>query len=480
MRKILLTFLTVALLSNMNFAQNFTQHIIDDNTTAPDFHNELYEIASGDLDGVGGIDIVVASYDYFAAPAQDYIKWYSNDGYGNFTIEATISSTIEWVDGLIVVDIDGMYGHDIVATSANQNKLVYFLSDGVGGFGIETTVDGAINGPGEVIAADLNEDGNMDLITVSYGNERTQWYLGDGAGGFTPQTHIHDGIFDGDDGPYFVKTGDLDGDTDIDVVVGYVDSQSIVIYYNQFFGSGTVSWIKDTVPVDTGGSYLFEIGIGDVNNDGNMNVVKVDFTSGDVAWYSKIVNGASTENIICDDTIINNPASVLIADIDNDLLNDVIVTDGGVVDDALIWFKGASGASPSSTPTTIVNNNHIMYDIVVGNFDPNYDDDDIDIVSIGNASDTVDWWESDLDTTLSNEESTIDAINIYPNPTTDILNFKELSAGNHSISITDVLGKNIMKTTINSNDGLNVSQLNNGIYIIKFEDSNTTFKFIKK
>ena len=83
MRKILLTFLTVALLSNLNFAQNFTQQLIDDNTTAPDFHNELYEIASGDLDGVGGIDIVVASYDYNGGtPTQDYIKWYSNDGSG--------------------------------------------------------------------------------------------------------------------------------------------------------------------------------------------------------------------------------------------------------------------------------------------------------------------------------------------------------------------------------------------------------------
>ena len=472
MKQILLTCISILCISIGINAQNFAIQNIDPNTG-----EEPYEIASGDLDGDGDMDIVMATYNYNdGTPVQDYIKWYSNDGSGSFTIETTVSSTIRYVDGLIIADIDGQFGDDIIATSVNQNKLVYFLSDGAGGFGLETSVDSAINSPGEVIAADLNEDGNMDLITVSYGNERTQWYLGDGAGGFTPQTHIHDGIFDGDDGPYFVKAGDLDGDTDIDVVVGYVDSQSIVIYYNQFFGSGTVSWIKDTVPVDTGGSYLFEIGIGDVNNDGNMNVFKVDFTSGDVAWYSKIVNGASSENIISDDTIINNPGSVLVADIDNDMLNDVIVTDGGVVDDAMIWFKGASNASPSTIPTLVINNNFQMFDITVEDFDGDLDQD---IATIGNFSDTVDWYKNDL-ITLSVDDSSFETLNIYPNPTKDILHFKGLTNEYYNVSISDFLGKKILNTTVNANNGLDVSQLNSGIYIIKFENNNTTYKFIKE
>ena len=66
----------------------------------PNTGNEPYEIESGDLDGDGDIDLVMATYDYNGGtPNQDYIKWYVNDGAGNFTLQTTVSSTIQWVDG---------------------------------------------------------------------------------------------------------------------------------------------------------------------------------------------------------------------------------------------------------------------------------------------------------------------------------------------------------------------------------------------
>ncbi len=360
MKQILLTCIIALCLSITANAQNFSIQNIDPNTG-----EEPYEIASGDLDGDGDMDIVMATYNYNGGtPVQDYIKWYSNDGSGTFTIETTVSSTIRYVDGLIIADIDGQFGDDIIATSVNQNKLVYFLSDGSGGFGSEISVDSAIGGPGNVVAGDINNDGNIDLVSVSYNNNRTQWYSGDGAGNFVAETDIENGS---SDGPYYVDIADFDGDTDLDIVVGFFNSQSIEIYYNQYIESGTmtVSWIKDTVSVDSGGTYLFVVTVGDVNNDGNINVVSVDFSAGEVNYFDKIKNGTSTKNTICDNTIINNPGSVFIADLDNDMLNDVIVTDGGAADDAMIWFKGVSNATPSATPTLVINNNFQMFDITV-------------------------------------------------------------------------------------------------------------------
>ncbi|MCK7590518.1 T9SS type A sorting domain-containing protein [Subsaxibacter sp. CAU 1640] len=471
MKKTLLLSFIVALISHFNWAQPFAAAQNID----PDTGDEPYEIASGDLDGDGDIDLVMATYFYNSnSPTQDYIKWYSNDGNGNFTVETTVSSTIQWVDGLAVADIDGQFGLDIVATSVNQDKLVYFLSDGAGGFGPETSVDSAIAGPGEVVVSDINNDGNDDLITMSYTNNTTVWYAGDGAGNFSTANTIESGTTDG---PYYVDVADFDGDGDLDVVVAFVNSQSIELYYNQYVESGTmtVSWIQDTVPVSTGNSFLFNIGFGDINNDGVMDIYKVDFTSGDVAWYNKTVNGPSVENIISDDNIITNPARAYVIDLDNDMLNDVILTDGGVQDDAIIFFKGASNAPPSATPTFIANNNNIMYDISVEDFD---DDGDMDVASIGNTSDTVFWLENQL-IVLGLSDSNFEELNIYPNPTNSILHFDGLTEA-ITISIYDNLGRNVMNTTLTMQQTLDVSHLNNGIYLMKFEGSNSTVKFIKK
>ena len=477
MKKTLLNLLVIACIGNISYAQPWANTNVDPNTGM-----EPYEIASGDIDNDGDIDLVMATYDYNGGtPTQDYIKWYSNDGSGNYTIETTVSSTIQWVDGLIVTDINNDGYDDIIATSVNQNKLVYFLSlhDGMGtftGVGPETLV-ATVGGPGNVVAGDINNDTHVDLVTVSYDNNRVQWFSGDSLGGFTAETDIDSGTTDG---PYYVDIADFDGDTDVDVVVGYANTNTIEIFYNQYVESMTmtVSWNQDTVSVETSGTFLFVVTAGDVNNDGNMNVVSVDFSAGEVNYYEKVKNGASTKITICDDTIINNPGTVQIAKIDDDTLFDVIVTDGGTGDEAMVYFKGASFAPPAAGQTLIIDNNFQMYDITVGDFD-NDPDNYLDIASIGNGSDTVDWWENVL-TTLSIDDVTIENISIYPNPSKDQLNFKGLSNQDYSVTVTDLLGKNIMNATVNSNIGLNVSQLSSGTYIIKFIDTNTSFKFVKE
>lgn len=472
MKKTLLTAFIIICASNLSLAQPFAAvQIIDPNTG-----QEAYEIASGDLDGDGDMDVVMATYFYNGGVStQDYIKWYQNDGLGTFTIMPTVSSTIRWVDGLTVGDIDGQFGLDIVATSVNQDKLVYFLSDGAGGFGSETVVDSALIGPGEVVAGDINNDGNIDLITMSYTENKTVWYAGDGAGNFTVGFVIESGTTNG---PYYVDVADFDGDTDLDVVVGFFNSESIEIYYNQFIESGTstVSWIKDIVTVDSGNPYLFAVGIADVNNDGIMDVYKTDQNSGDVAWYDKTKDGPSIENIISNETIIDRPAATYVVDLNNDTFNDVIVTDGGAADDAIIFFQGADNASPSSSPTLIANNNHQMFDITVEDFDA---DGDMDIAAIGNFSDTVEWYENQL-IVLGTSTNAFDKVLIYPNPTKNQLYFKGFNNENTLVSVYDVLGNRVMTSSLNFEKSIDVSNLISGTYLLKFDDHNSIFKFIKQ
>ena len=473
MKKTLITFLSILCFVVSSTSQTTFAAIqnIDPNTG-----NEPYEIASGDLDADGDIDIVMATYDYNGGtPLQDYIKWYKNDGFGNFALQTTVSSTIRWVDGLIIADIDGQFGLDIVATSVSQNKLVYFLSDGIGGFGIEVAVGGAIDGTGQVVAGDINNDGNLDLATVSYTNNKTVWFSGDGLGNFVSESDIENGTTDG---PYYIDLADFDGDNDLDVLVGFVNTQTIEIYYNQYVESGTmtVSWIKDVVTVDSGNSFLFVVVFADVNNDGNMDVVKLDNSSGDVEWFNKIKNGTSTPNTISDATIIARPGAVMIADLDNDTFNDVIVTDSATIDDAIIWFKGANNASPNSVPSLVGDNNYQVFAVTANDFDNTGDND---IAFVGNQNDTINWYENEWNL-LGLEDNSLNTIRIYPNPTTEKLYIKSTISDNFKVSVFDLLGKKVMDGSLNLNSPLDVSQLHKGLYFINFEDYNTTYKFVKK
>lgn len=472
MNKTLLSLLCITLLCNVSFSQPFAAiQNID-----PNAGNEPYEIASGDLDNDGFVDIVMATYDFNGGtPLQDVIKWYKNDGTGSFTLQTTVSSSILWVDGLEVADIDGQFGLDIVATSVQQNKLVYFLSDGAGGFGSEVVVDGTLGAPGQVYVGDINLDGNMDLATAVFTDNRTVWYAGDGTGNFTPDVDIENGTTDG---PYYMSMDDFDGDGDLDAVVGYANSQTVEIFYNQYVESGTmtVSWVKDTVTVSSGYSFLFDVLFADVNNDGNLDVVTLDNVSGDVEWFNKVKNGASTANTISDDTIIDRPARVFVTDINNDTFNDVIVTDSGVIDEAIIFFEGANMAPPSAIQTLIGDVNNQMFDLTVADFDGDLDQD---IAVIGNSSDSVDWFENEL-ITLSIPEITTESLNVFPNPTTNLLNFAGVPENGLSIEIYDVVGKSVMRNSISQNSALDVSALESGIYVITFENLSDTIKFIKQ
>jgi serine protease AprX len=74
-------------------------------------------------------------------------------------------------------------------------------------------------------------------------------------------------------------------------------------------------------------------------------------------------------------------------------------------------------------------------------------------------------------------------VSIYPNPVTNVLNFvTQENTILSQVSVLDISGKEIIKNNSISNNSLDVSSLQAGVYFIKFtsEDKSTTKKFIKE
>lgn len=76
-----------------------------------------------------------------------------------------------------------------------------------------------------------------------------------------------------------------------------------------------------------------------------------------------------------------------------------------------------------------------------------------------------------LNTTTGINEKKYSDINIYPNPTNDVINIKGLaSKQNTSIYIYDVQGKLVLTKELIEKGTIDLSELNNGVYIIKIDE----------
>ena len=88
---------------------------------------------------------------------------------------------------------------------------------------ITTAADGAIS----VHAVDVNGDGHMDVLAASVEDNTVSVFLNGGETGGTPTTWTEQVITDTADGALSVYAADVDGDTDIDVLVASRDDDTV-------------------------------------------------------------------------------------------------------------------------------------------------------------------------------------------------------------------------------------------------------------
>lgn len=74
---------------------------------------------------------------------------------------------------------------------------------------------------------------------------------------------------------------------------------------------------------------------------------------------------------------------------------------------------------------------------------------------------------------LSVKENNISGLNVYPNPANDFLHITTTANAMKTVAIYDLVGKQVLNTTT-SNEVINVSSLNAGIYLVKITEEGKT------
>jgi hypothetical protein len=476
MKRKLLTCLSILSISAIGFAQTTfeAKSTIDPSTGANPF-----AIDSGLLDNDAYADIVIGT------DGGNTVEWYKNLGNGTFdspiTLVATGADALLYVEGVHIADVNGDGNNDILATSYGNSNLVWFANNGDGTFANAVTIGTSlISGAGVVITGYIDAGTTLDVAVLAYGSSDVFWFSNDGSGNFTGPFSIASVA---GTGPGAIDLADYDGDGDLDAVIANSDAGTIEIYDNNLLpsGAGTVSFTKYMNTVSSGNGYLFDIEFVDVNDDGTLDILKSDNSpsggAANIAYYTKDTSGTATtftETTIT--TSITKTSLATVADFDNDAKNDLIVTsDRATQPQDVIWFESNdSGGFSSEIP--LDNTQSTIFGMTINDFD---NDGDLDFATISYYQNDLNWFENEL-ITLDVEENTIQEITMYPNPTTNNLHFKSNIAEDLKVSVYNVLGKRVIDTTVEFGQSLNVSKLNNGVYIIKFKDYNTTYKFVKQ
>ncbi|MEM9593101.1 MAG: VCBS repeat-containing protein [Acidobacteriota bacterium] len=224
--------------------------------TLPLGEHGVNDLELGDFDGDGDLDALQVSI------YQPDRLW-RNDGAGVFTDSGQrLGSSY----GLSVVlgDFDGD-GHLDAALGHPDGMVRILVGDGQGSFDDQGQLlaQGRNNSTYAVLAEDFDGDGDLDLFTaqsgdVTYGSRANRLWTNDGAGTFTDSGQLL-----GSGYTFVAVAGDVDGDGDLDIATA---GDEVTVWSNDGFGTFTAATLPPTDSVQ-------EVDLVDLDGDTDLDLV---------------------------------------------------------------------------------------------------------------------------------------------------------------------------------------------------------------
>lgn len=354
----------------LNAQVTFEDEVVIDNALYVQSSNSVF---SADFDGDGDQDVLTSSYFGYS------LVWFENlDGVGGDFERHTIASEIGTAWGVYAADMDADGDMDaIVASLSTSNVRWYENTDGAGTFALKQAMYAL--SANFVMAADMDNDNDLDLVWSSRSEGEMKWIKNtDGLGTFGTTYTIENIV---SSIPNFYTT-DIDGNGTLDIVSSYsIDG-----------GSQGLTWYKNTNGLGTFGSrilisgavqYVTSVYAGDMDGDGDMDVVSASANDNKIAWYEN-TNGLGAfgpQQVLS--LTADAPSVVRLADVDGDSDLDVIF--GSNSDKKIGWLEN-DGLGNFGSEIFIAPHSGDIRDICFSDMDT---DGDLDFLTATNIDNNI-------------------------------------------------------------------------------------------
>ncbi len=285
------------------------------------------EFVFHDLDDDGALDLISARFSASVTISH-------GDGSGNFTPTETFPYA-GFPSGLALADTDGDGVEDLFVSNSNPETFTRYFGTATGSF--ETHRQEILWAGQSLSVGDMNGDGHQDLVGL-FGEDLVTRF-GDGAGGFTTEVATQCCFFFASE----LELADIDDDGDLDAVTATYFG--MFVFLNDGGGTMTLQPALSTDPV-------FAFGLGDVNNDGAIDIVFHDEFQ---ILHTYLNDGGGDFSVAATVTLPAQVFRLKIADQDGDGSKDILL--GIVGDSALLVLPGlgdgtygGSYSLPTSNP----------------------------------------------------------------------------------------------------------------------------------
>ena len=207
-------------------------------------------------------------------------------------------------------DFNGDGIQDMVVANYATNTIGYMQGVGDGTF-LPPVTTAVGSGPAAIVVADFNGDGKLDLAVANFNSNNVSILLGNGNGTFQAAMNYAVG-----NGPIALAAGTLKGSgTPIDLVVVNESDNTISVLVGK--GDGTFPQVVGPYATQTpAGGNPTGVVIGDFNKDGNLDLAVADFIAQEVSVF--LGNGDGTFQTAKTYAAGANPSSIVMADFNGD------------------------------------------------------------------------------------------------------------------------------------------------------------------